>query len=281
MPFLAVGDRAIYHERHGSGPPVLFLHGAGSNAATWWQQLPSFAAHHTCVTTDLRCFGRSAAPIEEFGYTRFVADALALLDHHGFARVVVVGQSLGGMVGLRLALEHPDRIAGFVACDSLLGVDLPALTEPFTRRLPAASAASIEQRALGAWFLQHHADKAHLYAQIHAFNPASHSVTPAAWQAAIGSLLAPRDLVPLDRLRRVACPTLLLVGREDPLMPVDAMQQVAEWIAGSELTVVDRAGHSAYFEQPDTFNHRVLDFIARRVDFAAAPAAATTAGDMR
>jgi 3-oxoadipate enol-lactonase len=59
MPFVRSQGREIYYERHGAGPALLLLHGAGSNAATWWQQLPAFSAHHTCLTMDNRCFGRT------------------------------------------------------------------------------------------------------------------------------------------------------------------------------------------------------------------------------
>ncbi|QJW83795.1 alpha/beta fold hydrolase [Ramlibacter terrae] len=80
MPFAASGSRNIYYERHGAGPAVLFIHGAGSNAATWWQQLPAFGERHTCITMDVRCFGRSVAPLDEFALHLFVQDVLAILD---------------------------------------------------------------------------------------------------------------------------------------------------------------------------------------------------------
>ena len=111
MPFATSHGRAIYSERHGDGPAVVFLHGAGSNAATWWQQLPAFTAAHTCVTLDIRCFGRSVAPLQEFALPLFVDDVLAILDREHIARAALVGQSLGGMIGLQLALRHPARVA--------------------------------------------------------------------------------------------------------------------------------------------------------------------------
>jgi 3-oxoadipate enol-lactonase len=86
MAFVESRGRRIYYERHGQGPAVLFLHGAGSNAATWWQQLPAFGARHTCLTMDIRCFGRSVAPLEEFTLDNFVADALAVLDREDVER---------------------------------------------------------------------------------------------------------------------------------------------------------------------------------------------------
>jgi len=265
VPF-ARGDGAdLYYEVHGEGTPVLFCHGAGSNAATWWQQLPAFAPRHRCITVDLRCFGRSRAPLETFTVPVLVADALAVLDAAGAARAVVVGQSLGGMVGLQLALRHPERVAGFVACDSSLAIDHAGLLETLKTRALTHAAVSIEQRSLGRWFLEHRPALAALYAQINHFNPSAYAHAPDAWRAALARLHEPGSLVPMDALRRVACPTLLLVGREDPIVPASVMHEVAARVAGSEVVIVDDAGHSAYFEQPDAVNRHVLEFIARRV----------------
>lgn len=264
MAFIDVGGCRLWAEAQGEGPAVLFLHGAGSNAATWWQQLPSFAAHHRCITMDLRCFGRSAAPMDEFRHELFVPDVLAVLDHFGVARTVVLGQSLGGMVGLRLALQHSQRVVAFVACDSPLGVDHPAIAQALERRVRNTSALKLEQRALGAWFLQRDPERAALYAQINAFNPGTHSVSPAEWRAAMDRLMDPANLLPMAALRGLNVPVLWLVGREDPLVPVAAMQDCAALAPGSELAVVDDCGHSTYFEKPAVFNHLVLDFIRRR-----------------
>lgn len=266
MPFIDSGGRRLYVQTHGHGPglPLLLLHGAGSNAATWWQQLPAFSAGRTCVTMDLRCFGRSAAPMDEFRHEHFVADVLAVLDQLGLARVAVLGQSLGGMVGLRLALQHGARVAAFIACDSPLGIDHPAITDALERRALRADAETLEQRALGAWFLQRDPERAALYAQINAFNPGTHSVAPADWQAAMARLVQPAQRLPMDALRGLRCPVLWLVGELDPLVPVQAMRDAQALVPGSELAVIADCGHSTYFEQPQAFNHRVLDFLARR-----------------
>ena len=257
--------RAIYYERHGEGPAVVFCHGAGSNAATWWQQLPLFAARHTCITMDIRCFGRSGAPLAEFSLENFVADTVAILERERIGRATLVGQSLGGMIGLAMALKHPDRLEGFVACDSSLAIDHPVLLETLAKRQITHRAVSIEQRSLGRWFLEREPAKAALYAQINHFNPSAHSLEASEWGAALGRLMEPGRLIPLAALQKVACPTLLLVGREDPIVPVSVMHEVAGLVPDSELVVIERAGHSAYFEQPEEFNRVVLDFLARRI----------------
>ncbi|MBL8334529.1 MAG: alpha/beta hydrolase [Rubrivivax sp.] len=262
--FVESHGRRLYVHSQGEGPPVLLLHGAGSNAATWWQQLPAFSARHRCITMDLRCFGRSAAPLDECDHALFVADVCAVLDALGVDRVAVVGQSLGGMVGLRLALQHPGRVGAFVACDSPLGLDHAGILQALERRALNADAQSLEQRALGAWFLQRHPEGAALYAQINAFNPATHSLPAAEWKAAMARLMHPSQLLSFDALRGLCCPVMWLVGREDPLVPVQAMRDAQALVPGSELVVVDDCGHSTYFEKPAVFNDRVLDFLARR-----------------
>jgi pimeloyl-ACP methyl ester carboxylesterase len=217
---------------------------------------------------DIRCFGRSVAPLDEFSLENFAADALAILDREELQRVSWVGQSLGGFIGVKVALAYPQRLAAFAACDTSLAIDHPVLLDTIARRQVTQKAVSIEQRSLGKWFLDNHPDKAALYAQINHFNPSAHSLSSAEWGGALTALLRPDRLIPTAALRDVACPTLLLVGSEDPIVPVAVMREVAELVRGSELAVVDAAGHSAYFEKPVEFNRLVLDFIARRAEYA-------------
>jgi 3-oxoadipate enol-lactonase len=269
MPFVDSRGRNIYYERQGSGPVILFLHGAGSNAATWWQQLPAFSSRYTCLTMDIRCFGRSAAPTKEFALPLFVDDVLAVLDAERIGQAVLVGQSLGGMIGLQVALRHPGRVAGFVACDTSLAIDHPVLVESVERRFRIVSAVSIEQRSLGRWFLDAHPALAALYAQINHFNPSAHSIPAEQWRAAMMTLNQPENLTPTAELSKLACPTLFIVGAEDPIVPASAMHDVSALVPGSEVVVVEQAAHSAYFEKPLEFNRHVSEFLRRRVELAA------------
>lgn len=266
MPFVTSHGHQIYYERQGQGPAIVFLHGAGSNGATWWQQLPAFTPHYSCVLMDIRCFGRSGAPVSEFSLPYFVNDLIAVLDQEKIERAALIGQSLGGMVSLRAALEHSQRVSAFVSCDSSMAIDHPRQLQILEERLRQVTGMAIEQRSLGRWFLEHRPAHAALYAQINHFNPSYHSIAPHEWQSAMTGLHAhPHALTPMARLREVACPTLLLVGREDPIVPVDILQEVQALIPHSELTVVENAAHSAYFEQPEVFNERVLDFLKRQL----------------
>ena len=265
MPFINVNGRDIYYERHGQGPAIVFLHGAGSNGATWWQQLPMFKQHFSCVLMDIRCFGRSVAPTSEFQLEHFVNDLIAVLDKEQIEQATLIGQSLGGMVSLKTALLHPSRVSALVACDSSMAIDHPRQVEIIRDRLRKVVGMAIEQRSLGAWFLQNKPAHAALYMQINHFNPSAYRIPQEEWQAAMNGLNQGASLTPMAQLPQVACPTLLLVGREDPIVPVDIMQEVQALIPDSELTVVENAAHSAYFEQPEVFNERVMDFLKRRL----------------
>ena len=161
----------IYYEVHGKGPAVLFCHGAGSNAATWWQQIPAFAERFTCIVYDHRCFGRSACPQSEFRPKLFPMDALAVLDAAGVEKAVLLCQSLGGITGLRLALDHRHRVAGFISCDSPLAIDHAEMNANIFRFLGSVPASEIENRALSPGFIARQPALALLYSQINNFNP--------------------------------------------------------------------------------------------------------------
>lgn len=262
--FLRRGEREIYYERQGEGPAVLLCHGAGGNAATWYQQVVALRERYTCLTLDLRCFGRSPAPVEEFRLELFVDDVRALLDHERIARTAFIGQSLGGMVGLRLALAEPDRVGAFVASNSSLAIDHPTLVACVDRHVRGGLAQTIEQRSLGAGFAASHPAQALLYAQLNHFNPSFLRVPPEAWRARMLALNAAETLLPTAVVGTLRCPVLWAVGRDDPIVPFAVMQELTQVLPGSEVCVIDGAAHSAYFSHPQIFNPAVLDFLARR-----------------
>src|SRR5439155_1343342 len=91
MPFMVKdGFRLYYEDTGGPGPTVLFLHGAGGNHLSWWQQVPVFAEEYRCVTVDQRGFGQSPDVAGGPGPAALGADALALLDHLGIAQATPV-----------------------------------------------------------------------------------------------------------------------------------------------------------------------------------------------
>jgi 3-oxoadipate enol-lactonase len=245
----------IYYEVHGDGPAVLFCHGAGSNAATWWQQIPEFSRNFTCIAYDHRGFGRSQDGGASFDPRVLVDDALAVLDAERIDRAALVCQSLGSVTGLRLALSRPERVWAFVPCSSPLGIE-HARMQAGIARWTAGGITRVEERALGMNFVGAHPALVHLYGQIRRFNPSEESL-----RRRVAGLFAPEHLLPCSRLAALACPTLFVVGEHDPLVTPAIVRDLAQVLAGSRVVEVEDAGHSPYFERPATFNALVSSFL--------------------
>ena len=116
MPHLDLGEDFALHyevhsEVHGSGPAVLFAHGAGGNAMSWWQQVPAFRERYRVITFDHRAFGRSPDVEDGPGRIAFGTDTLALLDHLELDRVHFIAHSMGGRTAFGLFSRAPQRIA--------------------------------------------------------------------------------------------------------------------------------------------------------------------------
>jgi pimeloyl-ACP methyl ester carboxylesterase len=259
MPALSRDDAEIYYEVHGSGPAVVLCHGAGGNAASFWQQVPAFAAAgHRVVTLDQRGYGRSRCTPDAFDPARFPADLLGVLDACGIDRAALVCQSMGGWTGLPTAVAHPERVTALVLCGTPGGIRTPeviaAMAASGTRLASAGGARVASHAALGETFKRARPDLTFLYEQLASFNvhvPAD----------ALRKLASVR--ISPDALGGFHVPTLVIAGDEDVLFPPDALQSVANAIPSARFEPLQKVGHSSYFEVPDQFNALVLEFLAK------------------
>lgn len=251
--FVGNGGEQIYFESVGSGSAVVLSHGRGGNHAVWYQQVPELAERYRVVTWDQRGFGRSSNVNEQAGPISAVDDLRALLDHLGIPRAHLVGQSMGGWAVMGFALKYPERVESLVLADTIAGVLTPeavqagesALRRPAPDQLPIQRHSGISD-ALGI----RDPAKAFLYRQLGSF----------ASPGAGGRLM--ETSYPLDEVRRMRLPVLLIVGADDTTFPPAAIRSVAAEIAGARVVVLPGAGHSPYFETPDAWNQVVIDFLA-------------------
>jgi 3-oxoadipate enol-lactonase len=185
-----------------------------------------------------------------------VDDALAVLDAEGIGRAALVCQSLGGFTGLRLALAHPERVWAFVPCDSPLGIDHDQM-QISVARSAASGITRLEERALARSFREGQPALVWLYGQIHRFNPDDNTL-----RERVLELFGPAHLVATERLSSLACPTLFVVGAEDPLVTPAIVRDIAHWVPESAVAEIEGAGHSPYFEKPKEFNTLVSSFLS-------------------
>jgi 3-oxoadipate enol-lactonase len=242
----------LYYESHGEGQVIVFAHGVGGNHASWYQQVAFFARRYRVITFDHRGFGNSTDDPEGPGRAAFVDDLEALLDSLEIRDAALVAQSMGGWTMLGFTLRHPERVKALVMADTLGGITEPG---PMADQLAEIAAATRDmpqlERVLSRSFPDRDPAKAELYLQLASFNRADRFNL----RGSSGQAPRPSQVAELD------VPILFLAGDEDVLVPPQILKQVQKAIPKSGLEFVPGAGHSVYFEAPDSFNQSVLRFL--------------------
>jgi pimeloyl-ACP methyl ester carboxylesterase len=110
-----VNGASIWYAVFGNGPPVVLLHGGLANSNYWGNQVPALAEQHQVIVIDSRGHGRSTRSAQPYGYELMASDVLGVMDKLGVKQAAIVGWSDGAIIGLSLAMNHPDRVARLFA----------------------------------------------------------------------------------------------------------------------------------------------------------------------
>jgi pimeloyl-ACP methyl ester carboxylesterase len=271
MPKVTLNGAEIYYEVHlhdgkrstarldaraypADLPTLVLAHGVGGNHAIWFNQLGPFSESHRVVTFDHRGFGNSSDP-QDLGRTGYADDLIALLDFLEVDTTALLGQSMGGGTCIGVVAKAPERVSALILADTLHAIVLPPLANEIMRAAQAATAdlGQIE-RVLGSRTRLKEPVKATLYRQLNSFNATDRRNLKGAYP----QLLTPEELGALET------PILFIAGGEDVLFPVTAIREVQSRIKGAEFIEMDGVGHSAFYEDPATFNQHVLEFLNRQ-----------------
>jgi pimeloyl-ACP methyl ester carboxylesterase len=262
MPSVALPGVDLWVERDGcaDGPAVLLLHGLGSSTTDWMLQRASFGARHRVIAVDLRGHGRSRPARLRITIDRLAHDVAVALTALGERSVHVVGLSLGGCVGLALAAAEPSRVRSLTLVNSFAKLS-PAGLRGAVRLLHRFATTCVAPMpvvaAQVARTLFPNPEQAEDYRRAVESLSRNSRRTYLASMAAIATFDARRHL---DAIR---CPTLVMVGEHDRTVPRRAAEALRYGIPRAELLVVRNSGHATPYDQPETFNRAVLDFIAR------------------
>lgn len=252
MPFAEVNGATLFYEQHGDGDDVVFLHGAGGNHLSWWQQVAFFSPHYRVTVYDARGWGLSRGDME----SRFVlgADLVALLDHLGIERAHVVAQSMGGRAVAGLARTRPERIRSLVLAGTTAGATNDRIRELQDILKEARGEGGLREHALSDAFEAEQPALATLYRQINALNPRRPrgflGRPPPTYRGSMHPVLSSLDV-----------PILFVVGEYDLITSPEMIREARSLIPGARYHEIPGAGHSAYFERPAEFNHVVFDFL--------------------
>ncbi len=227
----------IYYSIHGTGDPVVMLHG-GLGSGNWWgNQVPALMAHGKCVILiDSRGNGRSTRSDDAYSYELMLADTLGVLDYLDIARASFVGWSDGAIIGLLAAAHHGervDRLFAFAPNVTLSGVR-KNFQDTATFKLAARRAAD-EYRALSSTPDQ--------YAQ---------------FLAQIETLWVNDTILTRRQLKAIATPTTIACGAHDEAIKFTHLKYVARAIPGAHLVILPEGSHFAPLQTPHEFNAALL-----------------------
>jgi 4,5:9,10-diseco-3-hydroxy-5,9,17-trioxoandrosta-1(10),2-diene-4-oate hydrolase len=267
--FVSVGGMDTYFERHGSGPPLILIPPGGSHTSSWRFNIGALSRSHEVWTLDLPGSGYSdkpaTFPYTHRSYAEFLRDFMTTM---GIPKAVVAGQSLGGTVALEFALDFPERTAGLVLIDAggyphgEMGVLNPMRHRTTNAIVMSFSSYPAVVRAFFAYLYRDPTpfarDPAYV-AELCDINRTPNART--AWYWMQRALHFDFALPDVRRVKSVAVPTLILWGRDDRVVDVRTATRFQQDIAGSQLVVIDNAGHSVHEEKPEEVNGAIASFL--------------------
>lgn len=231
----------MYYATYGAGDPILLIHGGLGNADIWSNQVADLMKDHLVIVADSRGHGRSTRTEEPFGYDLMSSDYLALLDYLKVDKVDLVGWSDGGIIGLDIAMSHPERLKHLFAQAANIttdGVDPGVGTN-------AVFGSYID------WMGQ-------VYRQI--------SPTPDQYDAfvtQISNMWATQPNWTDEQVGKITVPTAIVLGDHDEAITRAHTDHMAKVIPGAELIILKDASHFAMLQAPDEYTAAIRAFIAK------------------
>jgi len=264
VPKVRVNDIQLYYEVHGQGEPLLLIVGLGGSTRGWDMQVPTFSREYQVVAFDNRGSGRSDKPATRYTIRLFADDTIGLMDALGIASAHVYGQSMGGFIAQELALNYPQRVRTLVLGSTSCGGRQAVAASPENLTLMASLNTLSPEEAVekNLPFLYSAEFIAHKREEIIARSLVEAELRPPldAYARQVQAALRHNTY---DRLPQILCPTLVISGSDDKVVPAENSSILAERIPNAELVVLPKAGHGYLVECAEESNAIVLDFLRR------------------
>ncbi len=267
--WVSVEDGPLNVIEMGSGPPLLFVHGLGGSWTNWLENIPHLARTHRVVAVDLPGFGASPRPRGEISITGYGKVLDELCDALEIERTAVVGNSMGGFIGAELTIAFPTRV------EKLVLVSAAGISSESQRREPLLTATKRTEFA-AAWFatrsdaLVRRPRLRRLLAQHVVRHPErlpaplmAELVRGAGTPGFVDALDALLGYEIRERLARIECPTLIVWGRNDWIVPPRDAKEFERLIPRSRRVMLDDTGHVPMLERPARFNALLEEFLAQ------------------
>lgn len=260
MAYVQIDDVRLAYDDVGSGPELLLVHGYPFNRSLWVEQVDALSKTFRLITPDLRGFGGSTISEGVSTMNRMAQDVARLMDALEISNAVVGGLSMGGYVVLGFYKQFASRVRGLVLADTRAQADTEEAKQVRTQQaeqILASGMAGITDAMLPKLLTPETVSKRPEV--VKRIRDMMLKTKPAGAAAALRGMAAREDQTAL--LPQISVPTLILVGREDPITPLHDSEKMHDTIAGSRLVVIENASHVSNIEQSAVFNAALSSFI--------------------
>ena len=259
MPFAKLPDAEIFYELAGPehAPVLVFSNSLGTTHRMWEPQVQAFTGHFRLLRYDTRGHGQSSITPGPYIIEQLSWDVVRLLDFLQLDRVYFCGLSMGGMTGMFLGANAPNRFHKIVLCNTAAKI---GTLESWNARIAAVQKGGMHAVAgavLERWLTP-------VYRAAHPTETAEvlRMLEEANAEGYVANCAAVRDMDQRDALQNVTVPTLVLAGTHDSSTPAADGQFVAKHIPGAKYVEVN-AAHLSNLEARDEFNSHVTNFLLK------------------
>ena len=253
----------------GDGPPVLLLHGLGASVVTWRDNLGPLSTAFRVYAVDLPGHGDSDKPDIDYAVDTMVRFVVRFMESLDLESTAIIGNSIGGALGLITALRHPDLISRLILVDS---AGLGREVSPYLRlvSIPGLGALLESSRVGGTRFMlkkvfvdqsfvtQELLDELYRSRQM----PGAKEAVVRVIRRTVGLRGVRKEYVYLNDLPRLNIPLMLVWGAQDLILPVSHAYRASEAAPHARLKVFDGSGHWSHMERASEFNSLALDFLS-------------------
>lgn len=264
--WVTVEGHNIHYLTKGSGKPVILIHGLGGHSFSWRKNIAPLAKFFQVYAPDLKGFGFSDRPLKsDYSLEGMATFLIRFMDALEIPEAALIGNSMGGLLSLAVALWYPSRVTHLV----LVGSAGYPFKSKFIWKL-------LKTPGLGEFLIQFAGRSSIRQSLINCYYDPS-SITQEDIEGYFrphvqNSNFKPPLLIlrkfkfdrpsPLESLySQIKIPTLIIWGKEDRIIPVDHAYQFHREIKTSQLVILEKVGHVPQEESPDEFNRIIIDFV--------------------
>ncbi|HLN73537.1 MAG TPA: alpha/beta hydrolase [Prolixibacteraceae bacterium] len=228
--YALVNGIQLYYETYGSGEPLIMLHGNGGSINAFSNQIPFFEKYYQVIAIDSRLQGKSGGSPDSISYELMASDFCELLEHLNIQSANVLGWSDGGIDGIIMAMNCPNRIKMLAVSGANIVPDTTALTEADLQGMKD--------------FVMH---------------PESASKTA----VALVQMMIDQPNIPYTDLKKIQCPVLVMAGDQDMIKHGHTLK-IFQSIPRASLCIFPDSRHEVCQQHPELFNETVLSFLKKK-----------------